>query len=75
METGVNEKLDIIDLCTPNLDIDESVGIKNTVASTINVESYAHLESRLSILPLYPTSDKYDHGYPLLPNIPRTFTV
>ena len=34
-------------------------------------ERFPHLNYQLSILPCYPISDKQDHGYPLLANVPR----
>ncbi|CAF2097255.1 unnamed protein product, partial [Rotaria magnacalcarata] len=67
MDVDINEKVLVIDLCTPN-----DVDIKNE-ASTLTpkplIERFPNLGNRLPVLPCYPTNDKYAHGDPLLPNI------
>jgi hypothetical protein len=82
METDVNAIPEIIDLCTPTLDIDEvveaSVVVKENesmVSSTfMPFERISNIDQRLSILPLYPTNDMQDQGkYPWLANFPRMY--
>lgn len=79
MNTDVKE---IVDLCTPNMDIIEIVDDHPVekkceavvIKSTINFERISNLDQRLSILPLYPTSDiQNQEKYPLLPNMSRIY--
>ena len=67
---GCNEKVEIIDICTPNMDVNDNV-IKST--STTIDDRFPNLRRRLSILPCYPTNNKHGQGDPLLPNIPRMY--
>ena len=80
MDIAVNEKVQIIDLCTPSFDVnDTTVSIASEVivkslstSNTIN-DRFPNLHRRLSILPCYPTNNSDDQGDPLLSNIPRMY--
>jgi hypothetical protein len=52
--------IEIIDLCTPNISIDEESIESNRISNGSH---------RFSVLPWYPTSDDQHQGYPLLTNI------
>ena len=74
MNIDVAVKLDIIDLCTPNVDINEALDVsvvqQNALASNMNVERFPNLHHRLCILPLYPSNANDDQSHPVLANIP-----
>jgi hypothetical protein len=58
MDTNAVEISEIIDLCTPNVDINEALVVRrSTSVSNGIIERFANLDHRLSILPLYPTCD------------------
>ncbi|CAF5029545.1 unnamed protein product, partial [Rotaria magnacalcarata] len=66
MNVDTNEKILMIDLCTPIVDIKNEA---STLTPKPLIERFPHLDNRLPVLPCYPTNDKYAHGDPLLPNI------
>jgi hypothetical protein len=70
MDVDTNEKILVIDLCTPNVDIKNEA---NTLTPKPLIERFPNLGNRLPVLPCYPTNDKYAHGDPLLPNISRMY--
>ncbi|CAF3548004.1 unnamed protein product [Rotaria socialis] len=73
MDVDTNEKIIMIDLCTPNVDIKDEVSTPDSEKMMITkkplIERFPNLGNRLPLLPCYPTKDKYAHGDPLLPNI------
>jgi len=79
MDLDVNDMVEIIDLCTPDVgDMHEistkstPVLIQNGSTSSIWVERFPSLSHRLSILPCYPTNERQVQiMHPLLANIPR----
>ena len=76
MDTDTSDRPELIDLCTPNTESTEvtelHVVTSKGLVSTVSFERLSNLDQRLTILPLYPTSDRQDQTkYPLLPNLPR----
>ncbi|CAF4806483.1 unnamed protein product, partial [Rotaria sp. Silwood1] len=68
------EIIEIIDLCTPTMDIDDRSIVPMTLPNRPNLttltERFPNLHRRLPILPCYPTKDnQLNDGDPLLPNI------
>ena len=55
MDISGHEIIEIIDLCTPNLDVNDIVAVpvvkEDVSTSTITVQPYTNLKNRLSILP------------------------
>ncbi|CAF4150666.1 unnamed protein product [Rotaria sp. Silwood2] len=75
MDADVQEIIEVIDLCTPDIDINdisiESVVLQKASTSDTTKERFPNLHRRLSILPCFPTNNnKQNYGDPLLPNIP-----
>lgn len=64
MNVDVVEIMEIIDLCTPNMDI-------NVAPVVMITERFPNLAYRLSILPWYPPKDNQGEHHPLLANMPR----
>ncbi|CAF3677382.1 unnamed protein product [Rotaria sp. Silwood1] len=72
------ETIEIIDLCTPTMDIDDRSIVPMTLPNRPNLttltERFPNLHRRLPILPCYPTKDnQLNDGDPLLPNIAQRF--
>jgi hypothetical protein len=83
MDIDENGAIEIIDLCSPNVDIIDEISLTPilieaaaaaSVPTTIT-KRFPNLDQRLSILPWYPTSDKYDQGHLLLANLPRMLKI
>ena len=78
MNENTKQIPEIIDLCTPNVDmvqVMESPVLtekQTTVASTITAVRISDRNQRLIILPLFPPNTVQDQGkYPLLANFAR----
>ena len=78
MDVDRNETTEVIDLCTPNVDISDiptaPIVLQNTSTTTTTnkmIERFPNLPHLMSILACYPANNKLDHGEPLLSNIPR----
>ncbi|CAF4597973.1 unnamed protein product, partial [Rotaria sp. Silwood2] len=74
MDIDVVKTVEIIDLCTPDLDTDHVVlspiVLRDTTDLNRIVERFPDIHRRLPILPWFPTNNNQDQGYPLLANIP-----
>ncbi|CAF3104581.1 unnamed protein product [Rotaria sp. Silwood2] len=74
MNIDVVKTVEIIDLCTPDLDTDHVVispiVLRDTTDLNRIVERFPDIHRRLPILPWFPTNNNQDQGYPLLANIP-----
>ncbi|CAF1382717.1 unnamed protein product [Rotaria sordida] len=74
IDVNINETVEVIDLCTPNIDINDisivPVVLQNTSISNIMIERFPNIQRLLSILPWFPTNNTQNQGYPLLANIP-----
>lgn len=82
MDIGSNEQVEIVDLCTPKLEMSDLAATlpvvipKQESSSTFDgIERCLKFDPRLCILPLYPMSDLLEQQYPLLPNIPCESTA
>lgn len=86
MDIDMIRKIEVIDLCTPNMDISDTSDLSTTVAAAAVLqttspsnmmsmmrERFPNLHHRLSILPCYPGNftQNCEGRDPLLPNIPR----
>ena len=79
MDTHASETIEIIDLCTPDVESHDAFAIpvdrQSVWGSTILSERFANIGRRLSILPMYPTSDTQNQDHSLLPNILRMYMI
>lgn len=71
----VDQSIPIIDLCTPNMEVNEivitSVIETKSLTSHMTIERFPNLRCLWPILACYPSSEnKHEHGEPLLANIP-----
>lgn len=64
MDIDTGSTVEVIDLCTPNMDMEEE---------PISYESEPDNTSYLSILACYPKRNEQDPTMPLLPNTPRMY--
>lgn len=63
MDVDIKEQIQVIDLCTPDMDVKDIV---------LSPERFLDLQQKKhSILPCYPINSQHEHGQPLLTNIPR----
>ncbi|CAF2130754.1 unnamed protein product [Rotaria magnacalcarata] len=62
MDIDINEQIQVIDLCTPDMDVKDIV---------LSPSRFPDLQQKHSILACYPINSQHEHGQPLLPNIPR----
>jgi hypothetical protein len=71
----VFDQPEVIDLCTPYMDLTEAPAMPVTMpdgSSTERItERFPHLQQRRSILPMYPCSGSQEQGFLLLANLPR----
>ena len=78
MEMDVKQEIEVIDLCTPNIDLKDSMMTSMSETHTLTrrtiIERFPNLEYRWSILACYPVNSKFEQGDPLLVNIARMST-
>lgn len=82
MEIGDHAQVELVDLCTPKLEMNDLTATLPLAIPQMedplvidNIERCSKFDPRLSILPLYPTSDLQEQYYPLLANIPCKSSV
>lgn len=77
MDIDVNEKIEIIDLCTPTVEQDQLFNIpKFSTTKSISIripEQFPNFHQRLAIIPWFPIPETQDQGYPLLVNVPGIY--
>ncbi|CAF3477230.1 unnamed protein product [Rotaria socialis] len=61
MDIDINEQIQVIDLCTPDMDIKDIA---------LSPSRFSDLQQKHSILACYPINSQHEQGPPLLTNIP-----